>query len=373
MSDQADKKAQAIDEAAQAGERADSFSKMMREYTASFADELRSKMGRLDRMIGGAHWLSVGTYKERLVHNQLIDHVPKKYEVGTGFVMAAWQDQKVLSRQVDLLIWDSSNHSPFFRDGDFVVIPPTACKAAIEVKGHLDHGQLHEGLHNLLELTRFANILGETPGAGFHSFLFALDAAAGMQFPGTFFNALNKLYLKAPFCVEPKTREVKQAQFLIDERLQGWPHVVSSYWIAVTALLGKGVIRFAIVDKTPIYYTECVAEEPDLSFGALQQNVMYDLLAGRDGANRHYHELQTHGTLGQKANPIMFMPVPFSNEAVQAVLKTFDAWGVAGKAFTPDRPWTWSAENALAEHDEKVKRAAERERKKATAQEESNQ
>jgi len=95
-------------------------------------------MKRLDFLIGRAHWLSVGNYKEELLRSLLKQLLPKKYEVSTGFILALDDNGKeIKSKQQDIIIWNSYEYAAIFRDGDFVIVPPEACKAVIEVKSTL--------------------------------------------------------------------------------------------------------------------------------------------------------------------------------------------------------------------------------------------
>src|SRR4051812_16353188 len=103
-------------------------------------------MRRLDLLIGDRHWLSVGNYKESLTRSLLSNKIPKRFEVGTGFVLSIQGGERKISRQIDVLVWDSYNFTPIFREGEFVIIPPEACRAAIEVKGNLDHEELASSL-----------------------------------------------------------------------------------------------------------------------------------------------------------------------------------------------------------------------------------
>ncbi len=111
--------------------------------------ELLSTVNRLDKLIGSNHWLSVGTYKETLLKKQLRQVIPDRYSIDSGFLIASAQSgQLIRSTQTDILIWDSVNFSTLFRDTNFVIIPPEACKIMIEVKGALSVAELKKSLKN---------------------------------------------------------------------------------------------------------------------------------------------------------------------------------------------------------------------------------
>ena len=56
-------------------------------YTALFGESLASKVDLLGRLLGDSHYPSLGQYKERLLADAIRDFLPRKVEVGTGFVM----------------------------------------------------------------------------------------------------------------------------------------------------------------------------------------------------------------------------------------------------------------------------------------------
>lgn len=123
--------------------------KQVSNFFTSYNDELISKMKRLDLLIGKDHWLSSGTYKEKLLRDSLSSFLPKKFEVSTGFILAIDENgQEIKSKQQDIIIWNSHEYSALFRDDDFVIVPPDACLAVIEVKSKLTNKVLKEALES---------------------------------------------------------------------------------------------------------------------------------------------------------------------------------------------------------------------------------
>src|ERR1039457_3837324 len=122
-------------------------------YTALYGESLSAKADLLDRLIGDAHYLSLGQYKERLLADAIRGFLPRTVEVGTGFVMFPHADMNPpggvefhdplnqsaysISRQCDILVYDVARYPTIFRDGEFVIIRPEAVRAVIEVKGSL--------------------------------------------------------------------------------------------------------------------------------------------------------------------------------------------------------------------------------------------
>ena len=54
----------------------------LEDFYRSFTEEVRATIGRIDSLIGRAHWPSVGNYKEGVIRRQLVDCVPDRFSVG---------------------------------------------------------------------------------------------------------------------------------------------------------------------------------------------------------------------------------------------------------------------------------------------------
>jgi Domain of unknown function (DUF6602) len=120
-------------------------------FAALLGDSFSSKIDLLAQIIQGHHYPSLGRYKERLLSKIIAEYVPNDYEVGTGFVLFvhdATEDRAAkpgfdrnnmgsfsISKQCDIIVYDSSRIPVVFRDDDFVVVRPESVKAVIEVKG----------------------------------------------------------------------------------------------------------------------------------------------------------------------------------------------------------------------------------------------
>lgn len=120
----------------------------MKRFLDSITDELISKSDRIELLV--KHNVSKGSYREMLLRSVLQKYVPKKYEVATGFIEGC-------QRQCDIIVYDSHNYSPYFREGDLVVVPYQAVRAVIEVKTTLDTGALEDALDLLWDVSRHRN------------------------------------------------------------------------------------------------------------------------------------------------------------------------------------------------------------------------
>jgi hypothetical protein len=136
-------------------------------FAALLGDSFSSKINLLTQIIQGNHYPSVGRYKERLLANLIAQYIPKNYEVATGFVLFAQEatDERAkkpgfdelnmcshtLSKQCDILVYDSSKVPVIFRDEDFVIVRPESVRAVIEVKGSANRNEVNDILTSFFD------------------------------------------------------------------------------------------------------------------------------------------------------------------------------------------------------------------------------
>lgn len=169
-------------------------SNVFEKYLSSYNAELLSKVSRLDELVGRDHWLSVGNYKESILRSLIANILPRKYEVSTGFILASDRDGKILkSRQIDIIIWDSVNYAPIFRDGDFVIVPPEACSAVVEVKGKLKSKELRSSLLNIDSLMNFC-LMTYPIYKNIRKYIFFYDIAKNFKFPDSLWQVIANSY-----------------------------------------------------------------------------------------------------------------------------------------------------------------------------------
>ncbi|HWX26464.1 MAG TPA: DUF6602 domain-containing protein [Steroidobacteraceae bacterium] len=121
--------------------------KSFRKVTRSYVELFRAQRDQVYVLLGGQHNYSSGTFREGLLRNFLASVLPTSVSVDSGFIYGF--DQVPNSRQIDILIWDSSRHSAIFRTGEFVIVSPESVVAAISVKTVLDRSGLRDSLDNL--------------------------------------------------------------------------------------------------------------------------------------------------------------------------------------------------------------------------------
>ena len=94
------------------------------------SERLRAEQGWFEKLV--AHAPSVGTFYEDALRAIIRDLLPTQMEVATGFVFDA--DNKVHSKQIDIVTYDPTKRSPEYRRGGFVVISPEIGVSYSEVK-----------------------------------------------------------------------------------------------------------------------------------------------------------------------------------------------------------------------------------------------
>lgn len=117
-------------------------------FLEAIADEIISKSQRIELLI--KHSATKGTYREELLRGIIKKYLPGKYEIATGFIEGC-------DRQCDILIYDSENFSPLFKEGDLVVLPEKSVRAVVEVKSTMDSGQLSDAIELIAEVARHRN------------------------------------------------------------------------------------------------------------------------------------------------------------------------------------------------------------------------
>lgn len=132
-------------------------------FAALLGESLSSRVDMLERLLRGSHYPSLGQYKERLLSDTIRGYLPQSVEVGSGFVLFPHEDDAPpsgeyhdplnqsaysVSRQCDILVFDTARFPPIFRDREFVVVRPEAVRAVIEVKGAISLSQTRSALES---------------------------------------------------------------------------------------------------------------------------------------------------------------------------------------------------------------------------------
>jgi hypothetical protein len=108
-----------------------------KEFHLTTSKELLAIKDRVRNLVD--HWLEDGNYKEATLTTVIKRFLPKKYSIGTGFVVKQTETRgkHKPSKQIDLIVYDNS-FPTLFKEGNFVIVTPDSVKAIIEVKANLN-------------------------------------------------------------------------------------------------------------------------------------------------------------------------------------------------------------------------------------------
>lgn len=140
----------------------------LNDFQTQLAESFHSKISLLEKIIGDKHWLTTGTFKEKVLINFLNENLPKKLKAKSGFVVfpstrifntekppedydSMNRSSYLISKQIDILIYDIFESSPVFEDDNIVLLSPEAIKAVIEVKGTLNGRHLDDSIDLLMD------------------------------------------------------------------------------------------------------------------------------------------------------------------------------------------------------------------------------
>lgn len=112
----------------------------MTEYYQFVTDELISKLNQVKSFIT-KHNTTIGILTEEILRDFLGKYLSKGVSVEQGFIMN--QDGK-MSKQCDIIIYDSQLFAPFYRINDIVVVPSESVISIIEVKTTVAKTIFHE-------------------------------------------------------------------------------------------------------------------------------------------------------------------------------------------------------------------------------------
>lgn len=109
----------------------------------SWSLELLSASDRVSHLIGNRHQPTKGSYREMLLRRLLRRILPDRYRVSTGFI---YQWEGPPSRQIDVLIWDSHEHTALLEEGELAIVDLHSVAAVVEVKSLLNRAELLDAM-----------------------------------------------------------------------------------------------------------------------------------------------------------------------------------------------------------------------------------
>lgn len=136
----------------------------MSQYFDHVAQQLHSRIQQAKVFIT-KHNATTGALAEAVLREFLQEHLPRGVSVEEGFIIDA---KGGLSKQCDIIIYDSHHYAPFYRTGQVVVLPAEAVIAVIEVKTSIVKSRFHDVIKYFAS---FKRIEGD-----FRTYLFLYDA-----------------------------------------------------------------------------------------------------------------------------------------------------------------------------------------------------
>ena len=119
-----------------------------------------------------------GGEAEDLVRRFLREHIPRRFDVGTGFII---DPRNKVSRQTDVIVYDALN-CPTYRASDTAgIFPANNVAAVVEVKSKLDGDELQDALDKIASVKSLAKIRRADVGVPIldqtHGSVFAFESA----------------------------------------------------------------------------------------------------------------------------------------------------------------------------------------------------
>ena len=112
------------------------------EYMADIAREMADKSESIRRDFAHHH-PSAGEHREDLVRDFLQGHLPKRFEVSSGFAISI---KDMFSSEADLLVVDHQNNAPLYRNNRKCLWPIESIYALVEVKTSLNLTDLKDAI-----------------------------------------------------------------------------------------------------------------------------------------------------------------------------------------------------------------------------------
>lgn len=119
-----------------------------------------------------------GGEAEDLVRRFLREHLPRRFEVGTGFII---DPRDKVSRQTDVIVYDALN-CPAYRASDTAgIFPANNVAAVVEVKSKIDGNELQDALDKIASVKSLAKVRSADVGVPIvdqtHGSVFAFESA----------------------------------------------------------------------------------------------------------------------------------------------------------------------------------------------------
>lgn len=123
-----------------------------------------------------------GLEAEELVRSFLQDHIPRRFNVGSGFILD--QTDKV-SKQTDIIIFDALNCPTYRTSESAAIYPANNVAAVIEVKSRLDGKELDDAFKKIASVKSLAKVRSSAANTlkvdQTHGSIFAFETAISLD------------------------------------------------------------------------------------------------------------------------------------------------------------------------------------------------
>lgn len=149
----------------------------MVEYFRFVSEELVLQLKQVKTFIK-KHNPTIGILTEEILRQFLKKYLPKGISVEQGFVL---NSKGEMSKQCDILIYDSQLYAPFYRINDIVVVPSESVLIMIEVKTTVTKQIFHEVINSFKSFSQITDYK-------IHKHLFIYNAPTVAKLESYFFN-----------------------------------------------------------------------------------------------------------------------------------------------------------------------------------------
>lgn len=126
----------------------------MSNYFHFRSQELLLKLDQVKHFIT-KHNPTIGVLTESIIREFLSDHLPDVVTVAEGFII---DEEGELSKQCDILVYDSHSYAPYYRVNNIVVVPAAAVLAIIEVKTTINKQIFHSVIDYFKSFSYMENV-----------------------------------------------------------------------------------------------------------------------------------------------------------------------------------------------------------------------
>lgn len=144
----------------------------MVDYFRLVSEELFIKLNQVKTFIK-KHNPTIGILTEEILRTFLQNYIPKGVSVEQGFIL---NKKGELSKQCDIIIYDSELYAPFYRINDIVVVPAESVISIVEIKTTVNKQIFHQVIDYFKSFTEIIE-----PQTGKHLFIYNAPTVSNLN------------------------------------------------------------------------------------------------------------------------------------------------------------------------------------------------